>query len=232
METTQFQPYPGQESLVRDGVPSILSRQAKSLVLVRPARRQFESNQRPIFVLAMYNLTGTPLQFAATSVSVAQIEQGGQIRPLRVYTYDELVAEEQRRQTVRAIGAGLAMAGNSMSAASAGYYNGTATVYGPYGASTVNVRGYDPTAAAIAQSTAAAQNEAMIANTVAIGQRNMDALERSVIKDDTLLPGEWYGGQIQFDPPNGSSAKSYVITLRVGADTHQVAVLQSRPSGG
>jgi len=46
----------------------------------------------------------------------------------------------------------------------------------------------------IAQNDAAVQNEAMIAATVETGQRNMAALEQAVIKDNTLMPGEWYGG--------------------------------------
>jgi hypothetical protein len=42
----------------------------------------------------------------------------------------------------------------------------------------------------IAQSNAAVQNETMIAATVETGQRNVPVLEQSVIKDNTLMPGE------------------------------------------
>jgi hypothetical protein len=91
----------------------------------------------------------------------------------------------------------------------------------------VNVQGYDPTAAAIAQNRAAAQNEAMIATAVETGQRNLGTLEKTVIKDNTLLPGEWYGGQLQFDAPNGDSPKSYGITVQIGNDTHQFDVVQA-----
>jgi hypothetical protein len=118
-----------------------------------------------------------------------------------------------------------------MSAANAGHYNTSATVYGPNGISTVNVSGYDPAAAAIAQQNAAVQNEAMIASAVETGQRNLAILERSVIKDNTLFPGEWYGGQLQFESPEGSGPKAYVITVQVGADVHQINVLQSAPGG-
>ncbi|WP_407179547.1 hypothetical protein [Bradyrhizobium sp. STM 3562] len=40
----------------------------------------------------------------------------------------------------------------------------------------------------------------MIAATVETGQRNMAVLEQSVIKDNTLMPGEWYGGQLHLAP--------------------------------
>src|SRR6185312_12607994 len=151
----------------------------------------------------------------------------GRLKPLKVYTYDELVSEERTRQVVQAVLVGVAAAGNAVSAANAGHYSGTATVHGPRGTSTVQVRGYDPTAAAIAQDRAAAQNDAMIANAVATGQRNMDTLEKSVIKDNTLFPGEWYGGQLHFASPIGSGPKSYVITVQVGGDVHEIDVVQA-----
>lgn len=230
MEVAHFEPQTGQQTMVRDGVPVIYSRQKNSLALLRPALRQFRSGNRPVYVLALYNLTNAPLQFVLANVRVAQAEPNGQMRLLRVYTYDELVSEERRRQAMRALAVGLAAAGNSISAASAGNYSGTAVVNTPRGAAFVNYQGYNPAAAAIAQDRAAAQNDAMIANVVETGQRNLAALEQTVIKDDTLLPGEWYGGQLQFDAPEGSGPKTYTITVPINGDTHQFEVVQARPA--
>jgi hypothetical protein len=93
---------------------------------------------------------------------------------------------------------------------------------------TAHTNFYDPTAAAIARNVATAQNEAMVANVVATGQSNMAALERGVIKDNTLLPGEWYGGQLHFAPPetDASGPKTYRITIQVGSDLHEIEVAQ------
>ena len=91
---------------------------------------------------------------------------------------------------------------------------------------------YSPTAASIAQGNAAAQNDAMIEATVENGQRNMVVLEQSVIKDNTVMPGEWYGGQLHLAPPtdqNGNQ-KSYTITITVGADRHVIDIAQA-PTG-
>ena len=70
---------------------------------------------------------------------------------------------------------------------------------------------YSPTAAAIAQGNAAAQNDAMFAATIERGQQNMAQLEQAVIKDNTLMPGEWYGGQLHIfaadEPSVGKSKK-------------------------
>ena len=43
----------------------------------------------------------------------------------------------------------------------------------------------------------------------------MAALEKMVIKDNTLMPGEWYGGQLHLAPPTdkGGAQKSYTIII-------------------
>ena len=107
-----------------------------------------------------------------------------------------------------------------------------ATVSGPRGTYNVHTTGYSPTANAIAQSNAAAQNEAMIGATIERGQQNMAALEGSVLKDNTLLPGEWYGGTLHIAPlvSTDASAKNYTITIQVGADRHDILVNQGPPA--
>ncbi|MGY4352152.1 hypothetical protein ACVWXM_008645 [Bradyrhizobium sp. GM7.3] len=90
---------------------------------------------------------------------------------------------------------------------------------------------YSPTAAVIAQNNAAVQNETMIAATVETGHRNMAVLEQSVIKDNTLMPGEWYGGQLHVAPPTDQAGarKSYTIVVTVGTERHVVDVAQGLP---
>ncbi len=124
-----------------------------------------------------------------------------------------------------AVLAGVAAAGNSYSASRTGY--GTYTT--PNGRTGTF---YSPTANAIATSNAAAQNEAMIGATIEAGQRNMANLEQAVIKDNTLMPGEWYGGQLHISPPTdqGGAQKSYTLVITVGPDRHVVSIGQG-PAG-
>lgn len=229
-ESVQFQPSAGQQALVRDGQPALVSTKKNSIAIIKPASRQFQIGGRPVFVLALYNRSGAPEQFRVSDVRVTQ-RVNGEDAQLKVITYDELVREEQTRQTFAAIGVGLAAAGNSMSAANAGYYHANSTLYTPRGVYNVRTTGYSPTAAAIAQSNANAQNADMINATIEQGRANMANLERAVIKDDTLLPREWYGGQLHIAPliSQGGAQKTYSISVEVGGERHEFQVSQGTP---
>jgi hypothetical protein len=164
----------------------------------------------------MYNMAGAPLEFRMANVQAAQLIEEQHVG-LQVIPYEELVREEKRRQTAQAVGVSLAAVGNAMSASQAGSYSAESTITSSSGRTyQVSTTGYSPTAAAIAQSNAAAQNEAMISSTIEQGRRNLAGLERSVLKDNTLLPGEWYGGTVHLQRPasvRSGSAKIYSISL-------------------
>jgi hypothetical protein len=180
------------------------------------------------FVLAIFNRTGTPQDFRVANVQVTQVVHG-EATPLKVITYEMLVKEEQTRQVFAAIGTGLSAGANSYSASRVGYYNANSTVHTPRGTYQVQTAGYSPTAAAIAQSNANAQNAEMIGATIERGQANMAMLERGVIKDNTLMPGEWYGGQLHIAPlvSDDGPAKTYSISVLVGSDRHEIVISQS-----
>lgn len=221
-ETVQFRANnPNQQAMMRDGQAALVSKQRTSLVLVRPASRQLQSGGRPVFVVNINNLSRAPVEFQMSQVEVNQIVGANQFA-MTVVTYEMLAQEEKNRQVARAILTGLAAGANAYGASRAGH--GTYTT--PSGRSGTF---YSPTAAVIAQQNASIQNEAMIANTIEAGQRNMAQLEQTVIKDNTLLPGEWYGGALHLSPPTNppeGSTKSYTIVITVGADKHVIDVAQ------
>ncbi|MET4296669.1 hypothetical protein ABIB06_007460 [Bradyrhizobium sp. LB8.2] len=221
-ETVQFRPSnPQQQALVRDGQAALVSRQKASLVLVRPASRQVQANGRPVFVVAINNMSKGPVEFRVSQVEATQ-HVAGSDSAMQVVTYEMLAQEEKNRQVAAAIFTGLAVAGNAYGASQAGHGHYT-TPSGRTGTF------YSPTAAVIAQNNAAVQNEAMIAATVETGQRNMAILEQSVIKDNTLMPGEWYGGQLHLAPPvasEGGGPKTYTVVITVGADRHVIDIAQ------
>lgn len=212
--------------MLRDGQQALVSRQKSSVVLVRPGLREIARGGRPVFIVGIINLGKQPTNFLVNDVSVIQNIDGRE-HPMQVITFEALAREEKQRQIAAAILVGVAGAANSFSAAQAGH--------GTY----ENHRGqqrsfYSPVANAIAQNRAAAQNETMIAATIEQGQVNMLSLEQNVIKDNTLLPGEWVGGQLHLSAPatpaSGAVRKSYTMTMMVGAERHVINVQQA-PAG-
>jgi len=234
-ETVRFQAKADQQALMRDGQAALVSRKKGSIVMIRPASRQFQSGGRPVFVVGVYNAGTTPIDFSVRNVAVTQSVNETAI-PLKVFSYEELVTEERTRQVVSAMLVGVAAGANAAAASSAGYYNSSGTVqtttYGRHGTytstGTYHSSGYSPALAAAAQARAAAQNEAMISATVEQGRQNLAVLERAVIKDHTVLPGEWYGGQLHVSPPasEGSGPKTYSVALQIGNERHEIDVVQ------
>jgi hypothetical protein len=215
---------PQQQAMMRDGQPALVSRQKSSLVLVRPASRQVRTNGRPVFIVGINNFGKQPVDFRVAEVEATQ-HVGPSDYGMQIVTFEMLAQEEKNRQVAAAILTGVAGAANTYNASQAGYGSYT-TPSGRTGTF------YSPTAAVIAQNNAAAQNEAMFAATVETGQRNMAALEQSVIKDNTLMPGEWYGGQLHLAPPTDQAGgqKTYTIVITVGSDRHVIDVAQG-PAG-
>jgi len=225
-ETVHFRPKPDQQALMRDGQSALVSRRRNSIVLIRPAAREFRTGGRPVFVVGINNLSKGPLDFRVGDIQAMQTVNG-EVAQLQVITYEDLKQEERNRQIASALLVGLAAGANAAAASQAGYSNSTSTVSGPRGTYTVNTTGYSPTAAAIAQSNASVQNDAMISATIERGQANLVNLERSVMKDNTLLPGEWYGGQLHIQPlAQSSETKYYNIVLMVGPDRHEIEIAQ------
>jgi hypothetical protein len=224
-EVLSFRPSnPNQQSMMRDGRPALVSRQKTSIVLVSPAARQQQTYGRPVFVVGINNIGRQPVDFRMAQVEAIQ-HVGGSDFSMPIVTYEMLVQEEKNRQVVAAILTGVAAGANAAAASQAG--RGTYTT--PSGRTGTF---YSPTANVIAQNNAAIQNEAMIAGTIETGQRNMAALEQGVIKDNTLMPGEWYGGQLHISPPTdqGGAQKSYTLVITVGPDRHVIDIGQG-PAG-
>ena len=105
-ETVEFKQRINQQAMVRDGVPGLVSTQKDSIVIARPAARQFQIGGRPVFIIAIYNRSKSPEDFRVSNVRVTQNVNGNDAQ-LKVITYEDLVSEEKTRQTLAAIGAGL-----------------------------------------------------------------------------------------------------------------------------
>ena len=106
-ETVRFQASAQQQALVRDGQAALVSRAKNSIVLIRPATRQFSSRGRPVFGVGIYNLSNGPLEFRVSSIHTTQMVDE-QAVALSVVPYEQLVGEERNRRAVNALVVGLA----------------------------------------------------------------------------------------------------------------------------
>ena len=129
-------------------------------------------------------------------LDAVEVVQGNQ--GLRVFSYEELEGEERNRQVAYAVMVGMAAGLNSADASGHGWW---------------------------AERAAARDNERLANQVAKAGKRNLAHLEKSAIKDHTLLPGETYGGQIHISPPTGEGTKAYAIRLMVGSDRHEIEVV-------
>jgi hypothetical protein len=228
-ETVRFAAKDEQQAIVRDGHPALISSKEHSVVMIRPATRQFAGGGRPVFVVGIHNLSDAPLEFRMSNVHAAQIA-GATKTAMKVFTYDELASEERTRQVVEAVLIGSAASADVALASQAGYRTHTTTVSSPSGSYSYHTTSYSPSAALAAQRRAARQDARVLNSAIKQGHKNLTKLERGALKDDTLFPGEWYGGTLHLQPPaeveNATGPKTYSISLTVGPDEHQIEVVQ------
>ena len=232
-----------QQAITRDGVPSLISSK-RQVVMLRPASSLIESSGRPAFVVAVYNPKRTSVELRASQISAHLNDVSNGPVALRVYSYEELVAEVQKKQRWAAFGAALQGVGAAMSATSAGYSRTTGTygsstygtysgdLNGVYSGSTTGVYSattYDSGRAYAAQQQASAQTAANMAAIQAQGRHALSNLQNLILKDNTVLPGQWVGGVIVLDVPskaNGSA--TYRISVPLGGEVHSFVVNQTK----
>lgn len=229
-DVVSFNPSSTQQPIVRDGVGSLVSHQPNSTVMMRPAGRGVAPGERPVYVIAVQNRSAKPVNLHVADIQVVQTKQGRWARALPIKTYEQLLQEEQTRQVIGAIAVGLGAAANSYSASQAGY--GSVTTHTPYG--TYRSTYYSPAAQQVALANASIQNSHNISAFADRAEANMAALETEVLKDNTVMPGEWIGGTVTFEAPRKEHAegavKTYSIAVKVGEETHVIEAIQAPPA--
>jgi hypothetical protein len=180
-----------QQAIIRNGM-QILASNKRHLVMLRPNARSLGGNARPAFTLIVRNQGKKPETLHEAGIRAWQVIDRNHVG-VRVFRYDELIQEEETRQKVAAFGAALSGFGRAMSAANAGNVTttGTVTTQGPYGTTfgTYSASTYDPARAQMAQSIAAAETSADFERLRAQGEANLRALDATILKDNTVMPG-------------------------------------------
>lgn len=203
VEKTTFAKQAGQEVLVRSGRDAILSQTGSTQLIVAPVSRT-QQMPRPTYVALIRNLGSKPVTLRYSDISVIQTDTG---KPLKVWTVDQLQSEARGQAIALAILGGVA-------GAASGYYSGSGNVNGYH----YSYSGYNSAAG----SAIAAEN---IRSATIEGELNVAALENNMLMDNTILPGESYGGAFVFDAAKVaklSDPKQYTINFKIGADVHKI----------
>ena len=119
--------------------------------------------------------------------------------------------------------------GRSMQAVGSGYTTSTGTVNGNTFSGTYTSTTYDPARAAVAQSIAQQQTNADFDAIRVQGAQKLAELNYSVLKDNTLMPGEIYSGIISLKTPDKTDGQAkYTITIPFAGETHSFQVTQTK----
>lgn len=224
--TLRFDPIAleGQQELYQEGTKTLISPK-KSLVAIRPSTNTYQSNQYPTLVVSVLNGTEKPYNF-----STEDIEVDVNNKPIKVFTYDELVAEVKKQRAFAAFAIALSGAAQSMNAASSGYtyHSGTYNSsyysnygYSGYGYGSYSGYSYNPAAALQAQNAA---NKQMLTNMTALrSQTNqtLNELGSTILKKSTVFPQKIHGGYIKLERiPIDTVVNDVSIKINAGGEVH------------
>lgn len=233
-ETVRLEQDGNRQASVLDGRQPQVSRKPSSIVLIRPASQQFQIEGRSVYVVGIYNLTKLPLKVSMQNVSFTQMI-GGRRELLKVYAYEELQSQEINREDAATALVAQATVPQIKYGSDGG--NVQSTTNRPYDPPRTAVAIHstldDPTATALARTNTSIQNEAKAIRTIEAGRQNLIALERTVMKDHALSPGEWSGGQLHLEAPSrqdNSRPKKYFVSLLVGPDAHNIEITEAAES--
>lgn len=197
----------------------LASKQAHSVVVFRPVTSEIAGEARPVFVVGIENISKQPIDFRLSGVTATVITP--QRQALKVHTYDELVEEQNDRNADEFFSSLILADATSQSAKKS-----------TEGLDYLGKLGIDSAGSQANQvrSTVSAGNTAMIGGSVLNGIERLEELEKHVLKDGRVMPGQWLGGQVHVARPEGGGQKLYTIAVMVGSDRHEFEVVQQTRS--
>lgn len=236
-----FEPVAGEKQRIvyEDGKEVLYSRKGNLVAVALPAT--FESGERIRGYVQVGNGTLNSFDFSPNYIEVTAAVGTPMQEKLHVYTYEELVAEQKRKEMWQAVAIALAGAAQSYSAAYAGHsttygtYSGNANgnIYGmgsSYGNNysfTSNYSGmytahtYDPYKAQLAQQQANANTQHQMQHLMENSQAAMYELSKNMLKRNTVDSGGICGGLIALDSPNVEQEATFMeIEVETGEEIH------------
>lgn len=163
------------------------------------------------FVVLLRNRSKNSFNFSTDDISITD---GGN-RFIKVFSYDELMQQEQSRLAWKSFGVAMDNLNNSMRASNVGNNYGSGSAYHSNGVySTYNMHYYDSGAAYNAQALANIQNQANSDRFKREAHASITALQNTLLKRQTVGVGMEYGGVIKTGLP-AHKDEPRVITFKI-----------------
>lgn len=233
MTRQTLNPLADQKRFYTDGAVTVASERKLSIAMVAANSGETPNGQRIQLALRVINIGKTSFEIDTADIRVSS----PQTKPLKVYSYNELVKEEKQQRTAALILTAISGAANAYSAAqnstvhSSGTYR--STTYGPSGSyqtiGSYNGSYYDPGRAQLASSIATAQTTNQMNNIAANSDRNLSSLKGAILKRTTVFPNSEHGGMFTFDAPRlkKDELRTYNIQILVAGERHSFELIQS-----
>ncbi|MCG6659474.1 hypothetical protein HOP52_17105 [Halomonas campisalis] len=214
----QAQPAADHQTVYVAGQPLMLSDKQYS-VAVSPSSSLAMSNESLSFLVFLTNTHDEPINFGPGNITALLNGQ-----PIRVFTHEEVLVQMERDRDAQALSAALAGLGQSMSAT--GHQQHFGTMSGQYygrqgyvghGTGTYSGTTYDPTAAAVAQSSIQAKTQQNISNISQRHDQEIANARAALLLTETVYPGQSHGGYIRTEQL-GDNNTSGTLNLTVTVD--------------
>lgn len=215
------EPGKNQKAIFKDGMKSVISLK-KNVVIVTPLDEKFSSEQRGDFLISVKNGSKQDFIFSTDNIFAKSAEAGSNDEiKLRIFSYEDLVKEEEDRKTWASVSAALQGVSDSIRTQNAGRSN----TYGTYTYGTNGYGSYSSTTYNYAEAEAARrQNEAdsneRFARIEAEDQQNIRDLTLTILKKETIFPKAWYRGIVKIELPR-LTENTGKLTITIIADNEK-----------
>lgn len=233
LTSLNFKKLEQQRQFYIDGGVAIQSLKQASGITLAASSSETLNGQRIALALKADNFSSNAFDIDTRNITI----QSNYQKPIRVYSYSELVKEETDRRNLQLMLAAISGAANVVSASNAGtsHSSGTfnASTYGPSGAYNTtgqyNTTTHNPAVSQAAIANANLQTQNQISNISESSNNRLNNLKSGILKRTTIFPGYSHSGMFLFDAPalKKGEVRRYTVSVSVNGEPHQFELLQT-----
>jgi len=222
-----------QQQFYIDGGIAVKSNKETSGITLAASSLESINGQRISLAIKVDNFSSEAFDIDTNNIKVQSNHQ----KPIKVYSYSELVKEETDRRNLQLMLTAISGAANAISASqvgttqSAGTFN--SSTYGPSGtyntSGTYNVTTHDSAAARAAVANANIQTQNQIDNISQSSDARLNELKTGILKRTTIFPGYSHSGIFLFDAPalKKEEVRKYLVSVNINGEPHKFELLQT-----